>query len=53
MKTIKKHKQASQILMEALVDRVGAAKAKSLVKQARIDLEKEIQQYSKRKKKAK
>jgi hypothetical protein len=48
MKTVKKHKQASQILMEALVNRVGAAKAQRLIKQARIDLQKEIDQYAKR-----
>jgi hypothetical protein len=48
MKTMKKHKQASQMLMEALVDRVGAAKAQRLVQQARIDLDKEIEQYAKK-----
>lgn len=53
MKTMKKHKQASQMLMEALVDRVGAAKAQRLVEQARIDLDKEIEQYVKAKKQRK
>lgn len=59
---MKKHKptrllrdseQASTVMMQALVDKVGEARARQLIRQARVSLDKEIRQYAQRLKRLK